>query len=497
MSTDQTEKTAEHLRMIHFTIVATSLGFLFTSMLNPLAKARRALEDIETIVSLTDSWDESFLERYIDNELDINDDFQRMSPSLRNSFLIEINPEPLDAALSLYLCYDIDAIPRTTDGFRNKGAPKTSSDWTFFGRNIIAGSEDSVSPGSKPISDIDAFGLWEGTYHLEYSADGGKITDHSVTKPGSLANFQQLWDVLGEMNVYAFYQIYDKAQDRDESRHKEWITGLSITPQEQARVCTAGDASIPSANILSVSGPFFRLPPTAEESLQGWPTSAVHVLHASNSAGRHLDVPVLSREFRVDLRRALSRQAGATWDSTEFSATFPELEAATKHLRTVDIRRLRRHLQSEADKSRPHFQVLGISIPSAEFSRWGALLLIATQIYFLLHLRNSKLLFTAGSSVPWIGLYEDLWSKLALVGTITALPVAVCIRLSLPGTDSASWIWFAFLSLLSALFAGFTVVELKRLRKDKLNILRTEPGQAVETEPVDCSVTQGKAEDLR
>ena len=165
--------------------------------------------------------------------------------------------------------------------------------------------------------------------------------------------------------------------------------------------------------------------------------------------------------------------AGAPNTSAE--SAFSDLFSLAKGLETLELDQLRDWLKIVAENQSDSISAFGVDIPLSLVGRWGAALVLAAQLYFLLHIRHAvgrEIEQDRKDNFPWIGTYSDSFSKRVFQATATILPVATCFFVSRPWefSNNANWIELALVFGLCALSVAFAYLAFKNAA-----ILQREP----------------------
>jgi len=131
--------------------------------------------------------------------------------------------------------------------------------------------------------------------------------------------------------------------------------------------------------------------------------------------------------------------------NTIAESAFSDLMSLAKGLETLELEQLRDWLRIVADSQSDSISAFGVDIPLSLIGRWGAALVLAAQLYFLLHVRHAverEIEQIRKNNFPWIGTYSDTFSRVTFQATITVLPVATCLYVSQPWEflSNVSWI---------------------------------------------------------
>jgi hypothetical protein len=117
--------------------------------------------------------------------------------------------------------------------------------------------------------------------------------------------------------------------------------------------------------------------------------------------------------------------------STPFSERFPDLAEAGKGRMNEDFGTLAPEIRSESNKGDEAFDAFGIKFPSEQVTRWGIIVLVGVQLYFLMYLRllSSKLKRDDPAwNVPWMAMDQSWLARAMLLASVSCLPIyAACL----------------------------------------------------------------------
>jgi hypothetical protein len=134
----------------------------------------------------------------------------------------------------------------------------------------------------------------------------------------------------------------------------------------------------------------------------------------------HLTEEILSKVFFKD------------WQTGSFAHAFPELNAEASDFNTITLAGTEARVQLQATTASNSISLLGLTIPLIQLTRWGPLVLVATQLYFWLHLHElvRKIEPDAdGWDVAWIGIYRTLPAFIVALFSACVLPAVAAICL--------------------------------------------------------------------
>jgi hypothetical protein len=142
------------------------------------------------------------------------------------------------------------------------------------------------------------------------------------------------------------------------------------------------------------------------------------------------------------------------WHTGTFRASFYDLDEASREYRSLPLDRVSKLLSDENTKGSEVFEAFGMKFPAGQITLWGDILLLSVQLYFLVYLRQLSGNLKpddAGWDVPWIGMNSSGTSKAMSFMSFAVLPVANAISIGWQGTVRVSisyldrtdhWFWF-------------------------------------------------------
>jgi len=145
------------------------------------------------------------------------------------------------------------------------------------------------------------------------------------------------------------------------------------------------------------------------------------------SVRAEVDMQSVPFDVREDFIRSVRENRGGPWIARPFETAFPALNDLTKHLRSSRLDQLSQHLEEEAKRTGDKFEALGLKIPVSSVAKYGFVLLLGLEVYFLIHLRAFRTRRVPGNALafqPWIGLYQDPMARAAFLFSAVVLPVA-------------------------------------------------------------------------
>jgi hypothetical protein len=372
----------EHLRTVHFTLVTVCLALIVILQFPSPVSIREAIHQLNTIVDATHVWKDTWIDEGVPREL-----------SNVGGVSSCVNPVTSDFAT-------VASGMQVSLHFQNVN-------WTLRTSNPM------------PINS-------------QYMTDAKYTTVRHTTidAPKRLDEFKNIWNNS--------YSILCPIHISDEGVNVLFSAKETIVPIKRESVSSAVR---PSPAMLMDNGAarkFSGLHKGQSVESEGLFYSAgflpianpnTSVIGMSNNP-MMLDIPVLdSKVFPFDYRGVLIKEVPQyNWLHSEFKEAFYELDQATTGFQDLDFDHIKQILQQNEKNSKEAFQAFGVTFPIETTARWGTLIIIVIQFYFLLHLvEYGKKESLDKPDVAWIGIYASPGARLLFCATALILPLAVII----------------------------------------------------------------------
>jgi hypothetical protein len=125
----------------------------------------------------------------------------------------------------------------------------------------------------------------------------------------------------------------------------------------------------------------------------------------------------------------------------QFADTFYDLMIAAQGREMESFNTLAPELREEATKTGEAFEAFGIKFPSEQVTRWGLIVLIMVQLYFIMYLTrlsNKLRPDDPGWDTPWMAMDESRLARVMLVVSVIALPCVAALLVLIRAESS----WF-------------------------------------------------------
>lgn len=383
----------EHLRTVHFSLIATCLLLLVVSTTSQNRTVRLAEEELRSLQSIVAHWSELDFDASIDRQV------QAASMEIPRSRTLQ------------------------------------------FGKPVFV---------PKP-----------GTYAIDFIMPAwSPITTEQCTpwlydpmlkrQPRTLADAHEIWDCLHTANSMAIPFAFSaeaailgqKRVPLEESGSAAPVGHLKLS---FAKTSEDQRSTIRQAFGLSVDYAF------------------VGKLYANNGSAENIIVPVeKERVITVSLVDPLRPLAPAfSVDRGLYKKAFPDLDEVTTDYEDLTFDKLSTILAAQRKRSDQTFEAFSVKFPSDAVARWGLVLLLGVQLYFLIHMESVQIHPDSEISVAWIPLYPHGLAQTVFVLTVAVLPPATTAIVghvgSITGRRGIDTAAIACAVLLSVLLAYLTL----------------------------------------
>lgn len=411
----------EHLRTVHFTLIGICVGLIVLASFPSKTEIQIAHEQVSQILELTKVWTVTALHTEAANTL------KTEAKTTRGYALNNKLPMTLDFAIQL----------TTADKKVIWLKPILVTEGWFEGASTFPPSGMDFSEGN-----VEAF-IRPG-------------------RPTSIKSFRELWDWL----LSDLYVILVKTPDIE----NECIVAREKTvmgPSYGERIGPSADCKlVPVARAPDASPIYMEIWKESNRERfawlrghKGWSYSFAGLIGPTEKASERWRLFLPSRdsqEVKLDGQRAIIRMSGipekwAERDGRRFKDAFRQLASLDESLENLDLETSERILYGEAKRSGDAFEAAGLKIPADVAVRCGVLLVLAVQLYMLIHLREfgTRPEREAGFDVAWIGVYTSGPARIMMLISLLILPACTVVLLSIRGlamTEHKRVAWSALIA---------------------------------------------------
>jgi hypothetical protein len=229
--------------------------------------------------------------------------------------------------------------------------------------------------------------------------------------PRILADTHELWDCLHSANAVAIPFAFSGEDAVIKKTKYPLKNAPSLTPVGHIKLVfpkTSEDerAQIRDAFGISIDYAF------------------VGRLYSDDGSSEDVIVPVeKSRTIAVDLVEPLRPlDPGFVLDPGPYKRAFPGLAEITADYEDLTFDKLTAILAAQRKHSDQTFEAFSVKFPSEAIARWGLVLLLGVQLYFLIHMASVEVRPHAEIAVAWIPQYPSLLAQIVFVLSIAVLP---------------------------------------------------------------------------
>lgn len=401
----------EHLRTVHFTLIALCVGLGILAVLPSQTEIQRAHDQVAEILRVTNEWDSNL----VLNEI----------RRLQTEFIKANNQDE-------FIVDETDVSPQfalAVDSTHGKSARLFTPDIAFVTDWTLNLGFPSELHKQKPPLDAPRLDF------LDYQA--------AVSEPPNLKLFALLWDDLVNAGKVTFPTSLVKScvAFRITLRRKH----RKLT-REECNVLPRGDHDRLPLEFLSSKRFLDDIPNNLASSkdtiqfINGFAAEGWFAEVAENPVSEDIEEHVVAMPARnfvtmpIDGHNLITRLS-PKWRQKyklRFKDAFPELASVDEPFENADLGSAERILRAEANRTGDAFEAAGLKIP-AEAAIWcGILLIFGIQVYMLIHLREfgNRVDREAGFEIAWIGVYTSRLARWTLFVSLLVLPAFTVTLLS-------------------------------------------------------------------
>ncbi len=420
-------ENVKHIRGVHFYLIATCFLLLATWSLAEQGDVEKANEQLRGISDVLKNWrDGDWLFRYAMENIILSDEkeasYQRWSLGLDGG--------------NTSLCLQ-----------------PVGPNWTL--RPLPTNLKDFV----------ENTGVGTISVKKEEILIGGEPT-FAVKRPKSLADFKNLWNALDHrITVSRFKEVM-----REQGIIVTVVSSRYVPkPVKISRIPT--EAYRPEMHKLVALTFSYIIPEWAEPCSDKFGQRFTHaltgnVLLSENTVMNSVILPATLEQDHFRGQEVMKHSFGVDWHEGPFSRSFAELDSITKNFQDLPFERLFPILEGEASRSQERLELFGAKLPIQDIGRWGSAILMALQIYLLLHMRTLRARINdtdPANAFPWIGIYYDPLAKASFIFSAIILPPLVLIILVTGNAYKAPTVLSLSVLTLGAIGSIFVAVLLFRV----------------------------------
>jgi hypothetical protein len=413
---------AEHLRLIHFTLIVACLIAIVAATSQSPSSASRAYDQTNQVLSIQERWkagewlENALIEhqRTIVQKMQISEakkaDFVEWIRNPKATQYIALRAEFILRGKPAYYIMNIRPMWRLA-------AARPRDTWAeSVGRSLAPSNrwfEDNAS-----VSDDD----WEAV----------------IPRMENLNNAKFVWNSLYRYNHLVLPKGFEISD----------ATGWAISSREEPAVLKQHPEILPEdvaaqAIPLRVQRPPLLLPRAevikilSDPSLRREGASKQYEIALRLIKGDNANCYLIARYFRllilrvdcvgesVSLQSKLINELPPLPSLGDFPRSFPDLDELGKNLSSLDISDLGAVFLAERNRASEKIEVLGAKLPSETAANWSIMIILAVAVYLYVTFRDFARRVTPDDKawdVPWIGTSSDPVSQAAFFVTMAILP---------------------------------------------------------------------------
>jgi hypothetical protein len=352
----------EHLRTVHFALIAVSAGLILLVLLGKQYNPVAALVQIEEILDIQARWSPTWIENHA----------HKIETYHNNSAY-------LDGSTYFYVPYlnmEMRGIPIPDNAVLNAHLVSLSGRVTNLRCHLPA--ENWIIVGTR----------WDPKYF-----------------PGNLRDFKIWWDSTktGLSMKVPIAVVYHGTTDRPHDASLTFANFIS-------RPGSATEAVMDLEEITREDEPW------AYYTVYFEPGSGIDEIGT---------IEVVDMTQYTLSQESIS-SAFSNLNPGSFESSFSALSVAAQNYMDLPFTDTKEFLHDEAAKGQEVFEAFGMKFPAGKITLWGTILIVSVQLYFLVYLRQLSGKLNAddpGWDVPWVGMDTTFVSQMIMFATVILLPI--------------------------------------------------------------------------
>jgi hypothetical protein len=419
---DSTE-LAIHIRKIHFTSLIICIAIFVSIYSSSTSDIEKAIDQLQEIEEVVQRWKPTWLRDYAKQIVLKNNLLDRV---YENSFTIKTEK-------GYFYIWD-EGQQKIISLFENYNSQDDSL--LFKNRTEVIKIEVDSQGWIVEISKNSSYQL----------TPNRNILDENWV-PKNLSDFKLLWNCLQEDQsivlfkkpigiVYLHYYTKNRKFSLVSSgKYAKWQLAENEQPEDTVR------CSLAPKKVKFDSLSFKRV----EDKFPEFKLDQYNFTLMQNNIPGALEIPIEVDRFLFNAQSGILhemilqthhkgalRKSSYNWKTGNFEYSFRPLDKITNSYQDLQFSKIEQILESERKRSSEYFDFFGTKVPLSIIFPWGILILIATQIYFNLHLDALVKRFSVKDkalSTAWMLFYPGLYPFVIFITSAIIFPLTTGIML--------------------------------------------------------------------
>ncbi|WP_394787358.1 hypothetical protein [Rhodoferax sp.] len=385
------EKITEHLRTVHFTILATVFSLLVANSLLPTTSLNQAIKqvyllmqvqkDLSNLASINKNDLPSWAKRYLRRE-----DLALILPPDGHGFALDFSDKSLNSAVVIYKKSDKNNKKTTNRGDAIYLSLYINNFWPQEKTKTLAGFRKSWNETKNDeLAHLEPIGQGKLISIMQYSETNKTedLTPIDITGWKIYQNPKAVGPPTNSQNV--------KFDSADIICHQEYIRCELIMNSENEKIIQRFNRIIIDISINGI---------TSKDSLSIF---SMRNIMESDESDIFDQSSISPQENRDQWLKSIRQKP--------FEQAFPDLSLYLTSLGSMNLNEVHEKLRKKQIDVGNDIELYGVKVPQTGLAVWGVAVLAIMQIYFLTHLLQLKLNLTKQRTpyqAPWIALYPNL-----------------------------------------------------------------------------------------
>ncbi|VTR71125.1 membrane hypothetical protein [Desulfosarcina cetonica] len=388
ISVDDLKEFAKHLRLVHFSLLATCIVLVFGLASESRKNTDEAFDQIQRILKLKETTlrNPNWLQVHAARCYEIEFNKRALQPLHQTDMLVQIKSPPTIIKVSNIPVFDWSA--------------RKAERWV------------PATPPSEPVL---------------------------VSEPKTIGEFVKLWN-----DVDARYVVVPLKANEITAMLLGMEGGVGkYSPALQCTLLTSDEQELsPTATLAK---PSWGVEDETYTTLFVFHSSKLNDVfpdvdlrvfeldkYDRDQVSFQLWINITATRINLHVQEYLASEVGASWKPGRFSTTFPELAQYTTNLESLKLDQVKYIIENERVRTKSEVEIVGIRLPERFFATSGIMFLVAIQLYLLIHFTRfieGRATQALQVTVPWLALYPGRTARLVYLASAVVLPVfcALCV----------------------------------------------------------------------
>jgi hypothetical protein len=399
----------EHLRAVHFALIAVSAGLILLVLSSKEYNAATALVQLEDLLEMKKHWSLDWMEARSEpiGEIDARDRVDKALVDAKHGkeAIVHVRTDSIvPRFLHENLRYRLGVYPEDYLANSSVTFECTMPKFNWFVTSSILPTDSSLT-----LKDHEGLNT---RFYLDFHTGWSTDNTRFPRTPQDLENWWgRIDDPIYLPNRFSEDWIVDDPQFVSEL--ERWLKNAG--PRDRTIIVKL-ELRLTRPTLYSTKSP-------EQQLAAGWVQGRYVGTFNWQGKERTLTIPITGYE-RMSLGPAIRQSLGIVGPG-KFNRNLRDLALATQAEGGLPLETIKEFLHDEASKGPEVFEAFGMKFPQGHIILWGDILLLGVQVYLFIYLRQLWRKLKPGDpgwDVPWIGMDSSGLSQTILFVSLTMVP---------------------------------------------------------------------------